>query len=176
MDRHSRGAQRCLSCERGRGARARLPGSEGQRNSLGAARWRGAQRPSPAGPVRRVRFFRAGLTGASRSPNNNRANQLTRRDFVIRTAAVVLLGTAPALRWPAERASRRKTLRRCCPYSLVDTEILLDQAESRFDLSGRWFGSSGKCQAAQRYLPCAAARGAVHTRAARSTRGSSVGR
>ena len=74
------------------------------------------------------------------SPSTQMSNQLTRRDFAIRTAGFGLaLGLAPAATLAeAEQASRSETSPAVAdPYSLVDPEFLpaLKQFPPAFDLS-----------------------------------------
>jgi len=65
------------------------------------------------------------------SPSTQLSNQLTRRDFAIRTAGFGLaglglaMGLAPAATLAAEQASRSETSPAVAdPYSLVDPELL----------------------------------------------------
>src|SRR5579864_7916863 len=82
--------------------------------------------------------------GAASSPSTQMSNQLTRRDFAIRTAGLGLaLGLAPAATLAeAEQAARSETSPAVAdPYSLVDPELLpaLKQFPG-FDLSAEMVG------------------------------------
>ncbi len=126
-----------------------------------------------------------------KSPSTPMSNQLTRRDFAIRTAGFGLagfnlaMGLAPAATLAeAGQASRSETSPAVAdpypldPYSLVDPELLpaLKQFPA-FDLSAEMVA---QVPAIARHAPVtcsrAAARGAAYPRAAGSTRGSSLDR
>ena len=95
-------------------------------------------------------------------PSTQMSNQLTRRDFAIRTAGFGLagfglaMGLAPAATLAeAEQASRSETSPAVAdPYSLVDPELLpvLKQFPRPLTSQRRWSASSGNCPACPRYL------------------------
>ena len=80
------------------------------------------------------------------SPSTQMSNQLTRRDFAIRSAGFGLaLGLAPAgTLAEAEQASRSETSPAVAdPYSLVDPEHLRSSSSPPLTSQRRWSASSG---------------------------------